>query len=454
MKQESSSECALLRWIPNGFVDILYEHTQDLLEKSGVRRQPLLRARAHQIRVVPKEKDEPGSRIGSHINQPQEENSVATTPKHISDPGPPFDSTNHHNVDRLSSSIPHRPRAAVLEKTECSGDADVTTPDLEVEKPEYFPGSTTPPKKNGWWSNVEQVLQQRRLEDQEMEKRRIERTMWDASLGYNTSDDWDEYISPESVGSSGNLTSPSKRLSNEEEGSSRHGQRRQLRPATVSDNRTATPADVPRRTGFGPPGHHALSHDSVPSIEDISDQYKKQYRILEVQEWLEKSEVGSAGTPWAPALDQVYETWQQENLYKRSTRLNYSDSESSTDQTDGKDSKTLPKPQKPVASQKTRSVPPSSNSAMMRFRVHAKDIEFCSIAATEGSRSEASETVLIPKWTEGLGARNEYFANNKDDRQLQVVQGLLRKWISTETSKRTPTLLEKEPLIELREGHA
>lgn len=33
-----------MRWLPDMFVDVLYEHTQDLLENSGVPRQKILEA--------------------------------------------------------------------------------------------------------------------------------------------------------------------------------------------------------------------------------------------------------------------------------------------------------------------------------------------------------------------------------------------------------------------------
>ncbi|KAF2692112.1 hypothetical protein K458DRAFT_10128 [Lentithecium fluviatile CBS 122367] len=50
---ESSKESVVLRWLPDLFVDVLYEHTQDLLEKSGVPRQLVTKAPKGQISEPP-----------------------------------------------------------------------------------------------------------------------------------------------------------------------------------------------------------------------------------------------------------------------------------------------------------------------------------------------------------------------------------------------------------------
>jgi hypothetical protein len=415
------------------FVDILYEHTQDLLENSGIPRQPLLPTIAplKQARINLNVVEESSSLGASTEKIPRKSfHSLKSTRQHedIShrridiDPTCTLDYTSQEGQQHPLSRNPHFSPLAGLQDTD---------PDAkgEVLYEEISPLSTEPctsQRKEEWHPSKPKPLGQLRIDDRQAgneQSLELKEGDWTALTR--------ELIKPGQDA----VTSSARTLFSKAESIAGPEEHQQLILSTGSGESSDETSSSCNGAGLDPPERQPLDGiDWMPSINEIKSQRAQQVKRDEVQQWMQDNAISShldhLGALLTPDMGPVDEYRQLETLQEKATLDNdHGDSGSETERGNGEIVKYVESSELPP---KDRLVPPTSNSTMMLYRTRAKDIEDCSVAATCSSASDNYNPTFNVRSAEGTKARKDFFASNKDDSQLRVVQELLLKWTTVD----------------------
>ncbi|KAJ6279685.1 hypothetical protein J3E71DRAFT_354567 [Bipolaris maydis] len=404
---DHSKEVVIMRWLPDMFVDVLYEHTQDLLENSGVPRQKILEAPRSQA-------SEQHLTMGREANHPL----LSTDQRPQNRNEPP------RGKKRRSQSIGDAHPTNVSGKRQVHWDSHNPKALDEKNHPEDILEQSAE-------SEPEILQEYPQFEDRGFDKVDLtfEANEDDENFDYddftmNYSRDFSpfderksercELFDQDQIIDGDSILVPERRNTGHALGKGKApepGSGTSFLPPIAPQEDASGPASPPR------PIDLANTDPRIPSIEELLKERNHELANDMVRDWLNKHDLqfhAEADTQPDIVPDPLVSTQEPEIP---STAVQ------------------LVRPGQDYDQPTPVQVPETANASMQKFRDMSSDTYQASLAATWGTASVNSNYDLdayLERRRKGIEGCKDFFMDAEGDKSLQAVQELLLKWTTVD----------------------